>query len=438
MESLLHYLWQYQLYDKLEFVTSNAYSDNTIEIIDPGQLNHHAGPDFFNAKVKVNDLTLVGNIEIHLKSSDWVKHRHQHDPAYDNVILHIVAEHDTPCYNSQGKPLDTGVMYIPEYTRLEAQRMLHHDEFPSCSLRLPNLDNIQKIQWLDRLTSERLEQKANNILQSYQECRGNWGEVFYRLLMRYFGFGLNNDAMEMLARSIPFSIIQKHRNNMMQIEAVLMGQASLLPEIPEDDYTYKLKTEYEFMRHKFSLKPLPRGVFKMHRIRPANFPHRRIAQVASILHREEFLPDKCLYTTSLGDLDKFFETTISKYWEKHYHFKSNETIQNIFSGRLSDLGIKILLINVAIPFIFAYGIKEQNEELKVRAIDFLDKIPAENNRYTRQFKKQGIRAKTAAESQALVWLSKNYCEKKKCYYCQWGRLFLTTPLVKDNMPNTGV
>lgn len=420
MEHFLQYVWQHRLYSSLSYGADAFFLEP--EVIDPGMLNRDSGPDFFNAKVKVGDLLWAGNVEIHCKASDWVRHGHHLDPAYDNVILHVVETDDLPIqHRISGEPVPVCVMHVDERLRANADFMLRTSLLPGCKDRLHELDSLEVHDWLDTLVVERLERKAAEVDRLYLSTSMDWNATAYILLARHFGFGLNNDALERLARSLPFAAIAKHWSNLLQVEALLLGQAGLLAD-PEDEYAEKLASEYAFLRHKFDLQPLDSSLFRLHRARPASFVHRRLGQLAAILHRCEFLFSSFVETVSAKELAQKLSVEASSYWASHYRFGKPTPVPS--RSTLAVISSDALLINVAAPLRYAWLRGQSMEDYRERTIDFLRGIKPENNKPVRAFS-QICRPADAAESQALIQLYREYCERRKCFFCRWGYRLLS-------------
>lgn len=420
MEHFLQYVWLHRLYSSLSYGADAFFLEP--EVIDPGMLNRDSGPDFFNAKVKVGDLLWAGNVEIHRKASDWIRHGHHLDPAYDNVVLHVVETDDLPIrHRISGEPVPVCVMYVDEGLRANADFMLRTSLLPGCKDRLHELDSLEVHDWLDTLVVERLERKAAEVDRLYLSTSMDWNATAYILLSRHFGFGLNNDALERLARSLPFAAIAKHRSSLLQVEALLLGQAGLLAD-PTDEYAEKLAAEYAFLQHKFALQPLDSSVFRLLRTRPSSFVHRRLGQLAAILHRCEFLFSSFVETASAKELVHKLSVEVSPYWASHYRFGKPASTASAYS--LAAMSADSLLINVAAPLRYAWLRRQNVADYRELTIDFLRGIKPENNRLVRAFS-QACRPTDAVESQGLIQLYREYCERRKCFFCRWGYRFLS-------------
>lgn len=422
MERLLHYVWKYKLYTATPLITTEG---RPVQVIDPGMQNTDAGPDFFNAKIKIDGTLWVGSVEIHDKSSDWLLHHHDTDKAYDCVILHIIGFNDFQPVRTNGNPIPQMLLTVPENILRSIDWLLYREE------ALPCLDHITRIAplhiacWMEALLSERLERKTHDIFLLLDAYQTDWNEVFYITLTRNFGFGVNNDAFERLAKSLPLRCIQKQRSSHSQIEAMLFGQAGMLEEENDDHYYRLLQREYDFLRHKFSLSPMEDFVFKNLRTRPVNFPYLKVAQLAALWVRYDTLFSAILEARSTGEIKKYFRIPPSGYWETHYHFRYASPRKEKTIG---ENALNILLINTVVPMLFAYGLHNKRPEYCERATRLLESIPPEKNTIVTTFYNAGITVRHAGDSQALIQLKREYCEKKKCLYCRIGFRMLKTTI----------
>lgn len=414
MERLLHYVWKYRLYPSTFLLTTDGRS---VEVIDPGMPNTDAGPDFFNAKIKIADTLWAGSVEIHTKASDWLVHHHDRDKAYDGVILHVVEQADFQVCRTNGEPLPQLVLAVPEAVAKNIDWLLYRDVSLPCLGFIPQIEPLHITSWLGALLSERLERKTADIFQLLDQYANDWNEVFYITLTRNFGFGVNNDIFERLARSLPLRFIQKQRSSHSQIEALLFGQAGMLEEPGDCHYYRLLQREYQFLRHKFDLTPLDGSQMKNLRTRPVNFPYLKLAQLASIWVQHDTLFSVILEAGTIGQIKQCFRVSPSDYWETHYHFRSASAKKPKPVGENSLI---ILLINTVVPMLFAYGVRNKQPEYCERAVRILENLPPEKNSIVDTFRRAGIRVGHAGDSQALIQLKREYCEKKKCLYCRIG------------------
>ena len=414
-ESFLCYIWLHGLYNKNKLLTTNA---ERIEIISPGIKNTDAGPDFFNAKIKINGILWVGNIEIHLNSSAWSLHSHNIDANYDNIILHVVLKNDKQVIRKNGTQIPTVELEIDEKIISQIDSLTNNNASTPCAKYLPSIEPILINLWLQSVVIERLEQKTERIRMFLAETKNSWEDAFYIHFMKNLGLTSNSQPFEMLARSLPLKYLLKHRNNILQVEALLFGQAGfLMDETCNDPYFIALRKEYIFLQNKFSLRPIARHLWKFMRMRPAGFPTIRLAQFAQIITKHQGFFSEFIQTQNLSGLKKFFEVSVSEYWKTHYLFgkitpSSNKKMGNDF--------ISTLAINTLVPFLFEYGKFKNNEEIRERAISLLEEIAAEKNSIIRKWQNIGINVSNAMQSQALIQLKNEYCNKKRCLECSIG------------------
>ncbi len=428
MEQLLHYVWKHKMFPLGELQTTDGLR---VEVIDPGLHNHHSGPDFFNAKIKINGTLWVGNVEIHDKSSDWFLHGHDKDKAYDNVVLHVTGNPDRDVTNTEGQYIPQMQLDVPNIVRENYEELLRTDQYPPCYKIIPDLPRLTIHSWMAALQTERLEEKTEAIQRRADRMNGSWEDAYFMTLARNYGFGINGDAFEEWAAHIPFSAVAHHRDNLFQIEAIFLGQAGLLQTeaIPEryqqealnEGYFAKLRNEYLYLAHKFSLKPMDFKLWKFLRLRPQNFPHIRLAQMANLYYEHRTGLSQLLECKDTIALSELMKTKVTPYWESHYTFGS---VSSENAKNLSPFSINLLIINTCIPMLFAYGRHSANEGLCDRAFDLLEQLKAENNYIIRLWKECGLDVKNAGDSQALIQLKKEYCDKKECLRCRIGYEYL--------------
>ena len=418
MEQLLHYVWKHKIFPLKELKTTTGQQ---VEVIDTGLANTDAGPDFFNAKLKLDGVLWIGNIEIHERSSDWFKHGHHADAGYNSVILHIASEIDTEISRSNGERIPQIQLICPEAVRTNYKELLETDSYPPCYRIIPSLPPLNAHSWMTALQMERFEQKATLLNERLKRCQGNWEDAFFITLARNFGFGLNGDAFETWAHRLPFRAVDKHRNDLFQIEAIFFGQAGILEDSDGDGYYLRLKKEYTYLQHKFGLIPMDASLWRFLRLRPANFPHIRIAQLACLYHRAYGLLSRIMETETLQGVRDILKGGTSEYWLTHYTFGGSSPSR---PKTLSNTSLDLLIINTVVTFLYAYGLHKGNRVLCARAGSFLEELKAENNYITRMWEQCGMKASNAADSQALIQLKKEYCDKKKCLYCRIGYEYL--------------
>ena len=418
MEQLLHYVWKHKIFPLKELKTTTGQQ---VEVIDTGLANTDAGPDFFNAKLKLDGVLWIGNIEIHERSSDWFKHGHHADAGYNSVILHIASEIDTEISRSNGERIPQIQLICPEAVRTNYKELLETDSYPPCYRIIPSLPPFTAHSWMTALQMERFEQKATLLNERLKRCQGNWEDAFFITLARNFGFGLNGDAFETWAHRLPFRAVDKHRNDLFQIEAIFFGQAGILEDSDGDGYYLRLKKEYTYLQHKFGLIPMDASLWRFLRLRPANFPHIRIAQLACLYHRAYGLLSRIMETETLQGVRDILKGGTSEYWLTHYTFGGSSPSR---PKTLSNTSLDLLIINTVVTFLYAYGLHKGNRVLCARAGSFLEELKAENNYITRMWEQCGMKTSNAADSQALIQLKKDYCDKKKCLYCRIGYEYL--------------
>ncbi len=418
-EEFLHYLWKYSLYNADSLLDSDG---KLITVIHPGEYNRDAGPDFFNSRLLIGDTVWAGNVEIHIRASHFNLHGHQHDPAFNNVILHVVAENDRKVFNERGEELLTTEIKFDQTLFEKYQSLVNNPYIIACQDEFSKVDKILVHSWLGSLVIERLQEKSEMILRILDDNGNDWDETFYRLLSRYFGFRVNTEPFEMLAGAIPFRIIRKHADNRFQIEALLYGTAGMLEEglfkdALSDEYYLNLNKEFRILSSKYSLKPLHGWIWKFSRLRPANFPTVRISQLALMLSVSGGLFSKVLETFDVISLKRLFEVSASEYWNDHFVFgrKSRKSSKNTGS-QATD----ILLINAVIPAIFVFGKSRDRRDICERALDFLESVEAEDNKIISEWQKAGMVVESAFDSQALIQLRNEYCKSRKCLSCRIG------------------
>lgn len=418
-EEFLHYLWKYRLYDSDKLFDNDG---NRIIVINPGEYNRDSGPDFFNARISIAGTVWAGNIEIHTRSSHFDAHGHQNDRAFNNVILHVVAENDKKVFNSLGQELLTVGLTFDTGLYEKYISLINIPYIIACQDEIVNIDNVLLLHWLNALVIERLEHKSEFVLNIFSETGNDWEETFYRLLSRYFGFRVNTEPFEMLATAIPFRIIRKHADDKFQIEALLFGIAGMLDEglfkeALSDEYYRNLIKEYKILSSKYSLQPLHGWGWKFSRLRPVNFPTVRISQLAAMLSLAGGLFSRVLEVNDIEQLKTLLDVTASPYWNDHFVFGKKS---RSFPKSTGSQAIDIFLINAVIPLLFVYGKTRDHNDICERALTFLEEIDAEDNIIIEEWKTAGIDADSAFCSQALIQLRNEYCKKRRCLDCRIG------------------
>ncbi|NJN27663.1 MAG: DUF2851 family protein [Cyclobacteriaceae bacterium] len=423
-EAFLHFIWNFQ-----HFNSRDLFSDSgqRITVFHPGFKNSDAGPDFKNAKIKIDDVVWNGHVEIHINAQDWVRHKHQHDEAYNNTILHVVWNNDAAISRQDGTSIPSlelkhivGERLILKYTKLfEPQAAI------LCARFMDEIKPITLHSMMDKVLAQRLEDRSNSIFREIAFTENDWEEITWRMLCRNFGFKTNAYPFYELAKSTPLKMLKRESGQLATLEAILFGQAGFLEEEGQDEYHLRLKSEYEFKKRKYGLeRALDKHQWKFLRLRPANFPTLRLAQLAALIHRQPNLFSLFIDSESFLDLKNELSIEQSPYWIKHYLFgKPSKT----HSKKLGKSAIENLLINTAAPLLFAYGIHQDREELKDRALHWLASIRSEQNAITGKWIDIGLKVNTAFDSQALIGLFNSYCLKKRCLSCAVGVEVLNKP-----------
>ncbi|MEZ4918888.1 MAG: DUF2851 family protein [Saprospiraceae bacterium] len=419
-EDFLHYLWKHRRFSQENLQTSSGLP---VRILDPGEHNLDAGPDFFNARIQLGSTVWAGNVEMHLSASDWVFHGHERDPAYDNVVLHVVFDEDCVVRRRNGERIPCLILrsHVPPGILERYKRLQFEAHLVPCQKFIKDVARVVWKNWLDRLMIERLEIQTQELRFVLQETGNDWDEMFYRRLAYCFGLKVNAQPFLQLARSLPLRVINKHRNQLHQLEALLFGLAGMLHPNALDLYPRSLWKEYTFLKHKYQLIEDKQLVWKFLRMRPANFPSVRIAQFASLLHHCPHLFAEGAEAEKWNDLESVWETPTSPYWLDHYQF-DKPSVKHI--KRLGPGTLQSLVINALVPALFLYSKHKQDPRYQDKAMVLLQSIPAESNKTLREWDFIGVKAENAGESQALLHLKKNYCNKKKCMQCAAGNAIM--------------
>lgn len=427
-EDLIHFVWKYS-HSHLHGLKTD--SGERLEVICPGTHNFDSGPDFFNAKIKLADTLWAGNVEVHVKSSDWEHHGHNSDPAYDSVILHLVAHNDKPTLNSRGEAITTLEIGYPNELEWSLQHLVGSGGWIPCASKLRSIEPLAMRMWLTGLCVERLERKAQEVIAMVGALGGAWEEAFYHSAARSLGQKINALPMELLAKSLPLTVISRCKNNLNQIEALLFGQAGMLnhQNLVKDDYYQYLAKEYAYQQQKHSLQPIPAHLWKFMRLRPVAFPTIRIAQLAMLMHRSSGLFSKLLEANDYGLISEYLSVGCSGYWLNHYRFgKESGSKQKV----IGDQTIRVITLNTIVPFMFAYGKARGRERLAQRALELLEQLKPEVNSVVKGFASVGVTADSAFISQALIQLKGQYCDLRKCLFCPAGVKILLKKETKSN------
>ena len=421
-EDFLHYVWKFRLFNHNALQTTDG---EELEVFSAGTAHTDGGPDFQTARIRIGDTTWAGNVELHTSSADWQRHGHQTDGAYTSVILHVVYRDDTPLVLPDGRKVPTLELQHRISTELfnrYHQLIFSNQQFIPCEATINTVDSLTLRNWLTRVLVERMENKSTVIIAALNHSRGDWEETFYRFLAANFGFKTNALPFELLAKSLPQNILGKHKNNPLQIEALIFGQAGFLEDEFTDDYPRKLQEEYRFLRKKYSLAPIEKHLWKFLRLRPQNFPTIRLAQFAALVVNSSHLFSKTLEAREVPALRALFTgPVVNNYWETHYRFDAGSKP----SGKnMGATGVDNLLLNTVALFLFSYGKLLQKQHYINRSLQLLESLPAEKNHITDDFINLGLKINTAFESQALLELNKFYCTHKKCLHCAVGNKIL--------------
>lgn len=414
-EKLLQYIWQFQYFNTGELKTTGG---EALEILHPGTLNTNQGPDFLNAKIRCGETVLAGSIEIHINSSEWQQHGHSNDKNYGNVILHAVwmndrdLQRDFPTLELSNR--------ISNILLEKYENLMQAKYFIPCEELIHNADAFTVAAWKERMLIERLQEKAGYAENLLEKNNHHWEEVFWQMLARNFGIKINSDAFEAVAASLPLNIIAKHKNQPLQLEALLMGQAGLLEKDFTDTYPIMLQKEYEFFKKKYALAEIHFPVHYL-RMRPANFPTLRLSQLASLIHNSNHLFSRVKETENVRGAEKMFDVAANDYWHYHYVFDEASAFKTKNLGRQM---IQNILLNTVIPMLYAYGWYNNTESLKSKALQWAEQLSPEKNVITAGFEKLGIENMSGYDSQALIQLKNNYCNKVRCLECAIGNNIL--------------
>lgn len=419
-EDLLQFIWQYKLFDHSQLLT---VSKLPIEILNPGELNKDSGPDFFNAKIKIGNIILAGNVEIHVNANDWHKHGHQNDAAYKNIILHVVYKNDSKPSVENCEVLELK-KHISHDLIKKYESLVNSKKTLACSGQIGKIEFIKIQNWLNRMLIERLEKKTEYIQQQFEQCKNDYTQTFYITLAKNFGFKTNAEPFENLARHLPLNLLLKHADNLFQLEALLFGTAGLLEKSYTDKYLQRLQNEFEFLKNKYGLVPLNPGVWKFMRMRPANFPSVRLWQMAKLIQCSPNLFSEPQQFNSIKKLSQALQHEAEGYWQNHFN-PGGKPQQKI--GAMGMQSVENILINTLAPFLFFYGKQSAKEHLTQAALESFEGTNFESNVKTRYFTKEGLKFSSSGESQALINLFDDYCRNKQCLKCGIASQLLLKP-----------
>ena len=461
-EEFLYYIWENRLTDKDLKSTDNE----AVDIVATGYRNTDSGPDYLEARIQIGDKLWAGHVEIHVKASDWNRHGHQKDKAYQNVILHVVYENDAKVNDIPTLELKG---HFNESLFAQYQKLIASKTWIPCEKNISQVLVFTRLSWLDRMAVERLESKASTVTKLLKSNQFDWEDALYKLLMRYFGLKVNNEAFEYLANILPFKTLLKHADNLLQVEAMLMGCAGFLDDDFTEEYPLLLKREFTVMRAKFNLLTMPAERWKFMRMRPSNFPTIRLAQMAQLIHKNGCLFSKIKAAKDTAEVNALFDVAASGYWETHWRFEKRERLPQSerlpqcdsptqpsgavglsYNGsresslrlpqserlpqcdsptrsqpkHLGDATADLLLINAVAPLLFCHGKLHKDESVCETAMQFLEDTEAEGNAIIRHFAACGITAENAMQTQALLHLNSYFCKRKRCLECRIGNVLL--------------
>ena len=424
-EDFLVYVWRYKLFNDFNFETSKG---KLLEIITPGLRNFDSGPDFFNAKIKIDSQLWAGNVEIHVNSSDWYKHKHQFDDSYSSVILHVVYNHDKEV-EVENKNINRVILPVLELKNhissdvIEAYEKLSTNKksFMHCSKQYVFKKDFEYDNWIESLYIKRLSEKTNDIINQLNVSISDWEQVFFRSLAKAFGLKLNGLAFQNLSSSFSFNIIGKNFNNSKTIEALFFGQAGFLEDEISEEYYNTIKNEYRFLQSKYQITPINNSQFKFFRTRPTNFPTIRLAQLAAIYTNKSNLFSKIIDIDNLYDLKNIFNVEINEFWDTHFTFnKASKPSKK----RMTDKFIDLLIINCVIPIRFIYFKSIDDASKLEETLMFSESLKSEKNTIVTEFERNNWMIVNAKESQAIMQLKKDLCDKHKCLSCLIGKRLL--------------
>ncbi len=418
-EKLLQFIWQFRRYNMLGLKTEDGHD---LLIIHPGKVNVHQGPDFSEAKIKIDNTTWIGNIEIHIKSGQWHTHAHTKDVHYNNIILHVVWENDIPIYDNQGNKIPTLVLQplVSKIMMEHYQNLMEQKNNIPCGECLPALSDLSWLAWKERMAAERLTAKASVCIDYFKQAHQHWEDTCWWYIARSFGMKTNAVAFEQMARTLPVKLLHKYKNQIHQLEALLLGQCRLLEGNFTDNYPKMLQKEYQFLAAKHGLEPIAKPPLFL-RMRPANFPTIRLAQLAALIQQSVHLFSKIKDAENPLVIEKLLNVSANDYWHYHYKFDEATDYKEKATGRQL---LEHIIINAAAPLLYAYGLYLSDDHYKQKAMQWLMQTKPEINTITKQWTSKNVTNNNALESQALIHLLHNYCDEKKCLSCAVGMKLL--------------
>lgn len=418
-ERLLQFIWQFQYFNNMELQTTDH---EQVTVIQPGKLNTNQGPDFLQAKIRIGEEVWVGNVELHILTSDWMKHKHNRDRNYANVILHVVWRDDMVVKVANGATIPTIELHnrVPKLLLERYESLMKKDLFIPCAPYLPVLDEMKWMAWKERMAVERLQRKSADILALLQEANNHWEELFWWKLATNFGIKVNAEMFQTIAQSISINILAKHRNQLHQLEAMLLGQANLLNGDFTEDYPQMLQKEYNFLKKKYKLQQLQMQPHFL-RMRPANFPTIRLAQLAMLVNHSSHLFSRIKELENVNEIMSLFAVTANDYW--HYHYQLDEPV-DFHPKPLGKEMIGNIIINTIVPILFACGLHVKDEVLKMKALRWLSELAPEKNTITNKWSAYRVSNSNAMDSQALIELKNNYCNERQCLQCAVGNVVM--------------
>jgi len=413
-EALFQFIWQYSLYNPVDLQTTEG---ERVTVLHPGKRNTNAGPDFDEARLRIGDTILVGNVELHVKAGDWKKHKHSSDKRYQNIILHVVYENDVQEYEGPFAKVELK-RHIPSYVIAQYTDLIQTTQPIPCAAQLPKVSAIIKESWLSRLLAERWEQKLGEWKDLLEKSAGDWRSLLYWRIAANFGFKVNATPFLLLAQSLPVNILAKHKDNLHQIEALLFGQAGMLQKTFTEAYPNSLKAEYDYLKQKYKLKPISEHLWKFMRMRPPNFPTVRIAQFAALVHKSLHLFSQIIEKGKVEEIKPLLQAEASEYWNTHYRFDDQQ--ERSYPKALGEESVDGIIINTIAPVQFLYAHYHGQRDDQEKALQLLSSVKAEQNSIVASWTQHNWQPENALQSQALIQLFNNYCGSKRCLECAVG------------------